>query len=43
VIAGEAAMFTAQQMQSGAKVGLDVADDQRFVRNVMAWLARAIP
>jgi hypothetical protein len=43
VIAGEAAMFTAQQMQSGAKVGLDIADDQRFARNVMAWLARAIP
>lgn len=43
VIAGEAAMFTAQEMQSGAKVGLDVADDQRFARNVMAWLARAIP
>ncbi len=43
VIAGEAAMFTAQQMKSGAEVGLDVADDQRFVRNVMAWLARAMP
>lgn len=43
VVAGEAAAFTAQQMQSGAKVGLEIADDERFARNVMGWLARAIP
>lgn len=43
VIAGEAAMFTAQRMQAGNEAGLTVADDERFALNTMRWLARAVP
>jgi hypothetical protein len=46
VIAGEAAMFTAQRMPRHADgseaVGLEVADDERFALNTLRWLARAI-
>lgn len=43
VIAGEAAMFTAQRTRTGAEVGLAMADNERFTLNTMRWLARAIP
>lgn len=40
VIAGEAAMFTAQRMDSGSRVGLASFDNQQFVLNVLHWLSR---
>lgn len=43
VIAGEAAMFTAQRMANGGTAGLAAADDERFALNTLRWLARAIP
>lgn len=42
VVAGEAAMFTAQRVRlngSDEAVGLTVADDQQFALNVMHWLS----
>ena len=46
VVAGEAAMFTAQRVDlpgGNRRVGLTVEDDQRFALNVMHWLSRALP
>jgi hypothetical protein len=40
VIAGEAAMFTAQRMDSGKRVGLSLFDNQQFALNVLHWLSR---
>jgi hypothetical protein len=40
VIAGEAAMFTAQRMNSGDRVGLASFDNQQFALNVLHWLSR---
>lgn len=42
VVAGEAAMFTAQQLKTGQRVGLAAFDNQRFALNVMHWLSRNI-
>ena len=42
VVAGEAAMFSAQILPSGDGVGLNSDDDQQFVLNLIHWLSRLI-
>lgn len=40
VVAGEAAMFTAQRTNSGDRVGLTSFDNQQFALNILHWLSR---
>jgi hypothetical protein len=42
VVAGEAAMFTAQVTVQGRKIGLAVDSNERFALNVMHWLSALI-
>ena len=45
VVAGEAAMFTAQRFATGGsidRIGLTAVDDQQFTLNTLHWLSRLI-